>query len=97
MAKNLFIGVDLGGTSMRAGVVAKDGSLGPLEKRKTHPNAYKPWTDQEEEDLAARCAQGVLLAELAQEFGRNKGAIASRLMKIGAVGPAAHEAQEFGG
>jgi hypothetical protein len=67
------------------------------EKRKTHPNAYKPWTDQEEEDLAARCAQGVLLAELAQEFGRNKGAIASRLMKIGAVGPAAHEAQEFGG
>jgi hypothetical protein len=39
----------------------------------------------------------VLLAELAQEFGRNKGAIASRLMKIGAVGPAAHEAQEFGG
>jgi glucokinase len=37
MAKKLFIGVDLGGTSMRAGVVAKDGTLLALEKRKTHP------------------------------------------------------------
>jgi glucokinase len=37
MAKKLFIGVDLGGTSMRAGAVAKDGTLGALEKRKTHP------------------------------------------------------------
>ncbi|MFD5634800.1 hypothetical protein ACFWJM_11755 [Streptomyces sp. NPDC127077] len=67
------------------------------EKRKAHPNAYMPWTDQEERDLAAGCAQGVLLAELAKEFGRNEGAIASRLMKIGAVGPAADEAREFGG
>lgn len=35
--KNLYIGVDLGGTSMRAGVVTKDGSMPVLEKRKTHP------------------------------------------------------------
>ena len=35
--KNLFVGVDLGGTSMRAGVVAKDGTVLALEKRKTHP------------------------------------------------------------
>ena len=27
MAKKLFIGVDLGGTSMRAGVVTKDGDV----------------------------------------------------------------------
>ncbi|MET8101519.1 hypothetical protein ABZV29_34500 [Streptomyces sp. NPDC005236] len=67
------------------------------EKRKTHPNAYMPWTDQDEKDLADRCTQGVPLAQLAQEFGRNEGAIASRLMKIGAVGPAADEAPEFGG
>ncbi len=32
-----FIGVDLGGTSMRAGVVAPDGTLLALHKRKTHP------------------------------------------------------------
>ena len=27
MAKKYFVGVDLGGTSMRAGVVAKDGTM----------------------------------------------------------------------
>lgn len=37
MAKKYFVGVDLGGTSMRAGVVAKDGTLLALEKRKTKP------------------------------------------------------------
>ena len=37
MAKKYFVGVDLGGTSMRAGVVAKDGSLLAMKKRKTHP------------------------------------------------------------
>jgi len=39
MAKkpSLFVGVDLGGTSLRAGVVAKDGTLLALEKRKTKP------------------------------------------------------------
>ncbi|MEU9211800.1 hypothetical protein AB0D27_28670 [Streptomyces sp. NPDC048415] len=53
------------------------------DKRKAHPNAYMPWTEQDEQDLAARCAQGASLAQLAREFGRNEGAIASRLMKIG--------------
>ena len=37
MAKKLFVGVDLGGTSMRAGVVTKDGEVLALEKRKTKP------------------------------------------------------------
>jgi glucokinase len=37
MPKRLFVGVDLGGTSMRAGVVAKDGTLLAMAKRKTHP------------------------------------------------------------
>ena len=32
-----FVGVDLGGTSMRAGIVAQDGTLLALEKRKTKP------------------------------------------------------------
>lgn len=37
MAKKLFVGVDLGGTSIRAGVVAKDGTVLGLDKRKTQP------------------------------------------------------------
>jgi glucokinase len=37
MGKKLYIGVDLGGTSMRAGAIDNKGRLLSLEKRKTHP------------------------------------------------------------
>ncbi|MGW8364917.1 hypothetical protein ACWGK1_30725 [Streptomyces wedmorensis] len=67
------------------------------EKRRLHPNAYKPWEPGDELRLAERCAQGASLSELSQEFGRNEGAIASRLLKIEAKGPAVEEAYEFGG
>ncbi|MEU1693335.1 hypothetical protein ABZ590_18115 [Streptomyces hirsutus] len=66
------------------------------EKRQTHPNAYKPWTPEDEQGLSERCVQGASLADLTQEFGRNQGAIASRLLKINAEGPAADEAWELG-
>ncbi|MGC5530419.1 hypothetical protein [Streptomyces sp. SR-10] len=66
-------------------------------KRQLHPNAYKPWEPEDEQRLAKRCAQGASLAALAQEFGRNEGAIASRLLKIQAEGPAADDAWEYGG
>ncbi|MEU8565164.1 hypothetical protein AB0C45_27260 [Streptomyces cyaneofuscatus] len=66
-------------------------------KRRLHPNAYKPWQPEDEQRLAERCAQGASLPELSQEFGRNEGAVASRLLKIQAEGPAADEALEFGG
>lgn len=67
------------------------------EKRRLHPNAYKPWDPEDEQRLAERCAQGASLSELSQEFGRNEGAIASRLLKIQAEGPAAEDAWEYGG
>lgn len=66
-------------------------------KRRIHPNAYQPWSAEDERHLAERCAQGASLAELAREFGRNEGGIASRLTKINADGPAAGEAREYGG
>jgi hypothetical protein len=65
------------------------------EKRQLHPNAYKPWTPDEEAALALRCAQGASLSELSQEFGRNEGAIASRLTRIDAHGPAADEGRNM--
>ncbi|MEU3529347.1 hypothetical protein AB0E62_36830 [Streptomyces sp. NPDC038707] len=67
------------------------------EKRQLHPNAYKPWNLEDEQRLAERCARGASLSELSQEFGRNEGAIASRLLKIQAKGPAAEDAWEYGG
>ncbi|MEE1766838.1 hypothetical protein PUR34_01020 [Streptomyces sp. JV185] len=51
------------------------------EKRRLHPNAYKPWDPEDEQRLAERCAQGASLSDLSQEFGRNEGAIASRLLR----------------
>lgn len=62
------------------------------EKRRLHPNAYKPWEPDDDHRLAEHCAQGVSLAELARRFGRNEGAVASRLLKIQAKGPAVEEA-----
>ncbi|MGW6144252.1 hypothetical protein [Streptomyces sp. NPDC055140] len=62
------------------------------DKREEHANAYRRWTPQEDQDLARRSAEGALLAELVEEFGRNEGAIVSRLKKVGASGPAAEEA-----
>ncbi|MFE1547731.1 hypothetical protein [Streptomyces sp. NPDC058718] len=67
------------------------------EKRRLYPNAYKPWEPADEHRLAERCAQGASLHDLSQEFGRNEGAIASRLLKIHAEGPAVEEAWEYGG
>ncbi|MEU3295764.1 acid shock protein [Streptomyces longwoodensis] len=66
-------------------------------KRQLHPNAYKPWDPEDEQRLAERCTQGASLSELSQEFGRNEGAIASRLLKIQAEGPAADDAWDYGG
>ncbi|WP_024754692.1 hypothetical protein [Streptomyces exfoliatus] len=67
------------------------------EKRRLYPHAYKPWEPADEHRLAERCAQGASLHDLSQEFGRNEGAIASRLLKIHAEGPAVEEAWEYGG
>ncbi|MEV7243100.1 hypothetical protein AB0N92_17890 [Streptomyces sp. NPDC093248] len=67
------------------------------EKRQLHPNAYKPWTPEDDQRLTERCAQGASLAELAEEFARNEGAIASRLCKINAQGPAIDSAWDLGG
>ncbi|MFF2619009.1 hypothetical protein [Kitasatospora sp. NPDC058046] len=67
------------------------------EVRREYPSAYKRWTAEENDALKARCAEGASLAELAEEFGRKQGAIASRLLKLGAEGPAAEEAREYGG
>ncbi|MGW6569278.1 hypothetical protein [Streptomyces sp. NPDC054975] len=49
------------------------------EIRRTHPRAYQRWTPEEDARLAERHTQGASLPELIEEFGRNEGAITSRL------------------
>lgn len=55
-----------------------------IEKvRKEHPNAYQPWTKEDEELLAALFNDGKTVNELSKSFQRNEGGIKSRLAKLG--------------
>lgn len=63
------------------------------QRRLVHRNTHTRWSDEEEQRLAQCCADGVLTPELSNQFGRTEQAIESRLLKIGAVGPAADQAR----
>lgn len=52
------------------------------EVRKVHKAAYAPWTDDLEEELLRMHAEGMTTTEMANRFGRTKGAIRSRIKKL---------------
>lgn len=57
---------------------------GKLAKlRETHPNAYRPWSTQEDQELKELFLENITPAELSKKFGRKRGAINSRLLKLG--------------
>lgn len=51
--------------------------------REKYQSAYKPWTREDDEKLKYLSAEGKSNSELAQLFGRESGAIKSRLRKLG--------------
>jgi hypothetical protein len=51
--------------------------------RRQHPKAYARWTEEEDRSLRGAWEQGKAIGELAEEFGRQPGAIRSRLRKLG--------------
>ena len=53
--------------------------------RLQHPSAYARWTEEEDLSLKEAYEQGRTLSELAAQFGRQPGAIQSRLRKLGLV------------
>ena len=60
------------------------------ETQKKYPNAYEPWTESDDEflkkfwkDESNKQSRNEKIQELMQKFGRNRGAIVSRLNKIG--------------
>ena len=53
-----------------------------LEKmRETHPNAYRPWSDQDDETLKLDFQNGETLANLSKKFGRHENSVLMRLQK----------------
>lgn len=53
-----------------------------IEKmRETHPNAYKPWLDEQDAELKQYFQQGESLKQLSDRLGRHEGSIKMRLQK----------------
>jgi len=50
--------------------------------RKSHDDAYKPWTIQLDDELTVMYCEGISVKDLAKHFGRTKGAINSRINKL---------------
>ena len=51
--------------------------------RDDYQDAYKPWTNELDDELAIMYGDGVSIAELADHFGRTKGAVRKRIGKLG--------------
>jgi isopropylmalate/homocitrate/citramalate synthase len=61
----------------------KDGKAYSVKKiRETHQQAYLPWTTEDDNKLELLFCEGKKAKELAEIFGRSKGAINSRIKKL---------------
>lgn len=53
------------------------------EQKAVYPNAYKPWSEDDDAILTKLYKEGTSIKELMSLFQRNRGGIASRLRKLG--------------
>lgn len=53
--------------------------------RTKHPNAYRSWDKEEDENLKERFLSGEAQKDIAKEFGRQPGAIRARLIRLGLI------------
>ena len=58
---------------------------GFAEIREKHPNAYRPWSKEQDEELGKLFKEGKKVLELMKIFGRKRGGINARLEKLGLV------------
>jgi superfamily I DNA/RNA helicase len=52
------------------------------EVRTRHKDAYKPWTQELDDELTVMYCEGINTRDLAKHFGRTKGAIRARIKKV---------------
>ena len=55
------------------------------KQRKNHPLHGQPWTDELDAELTRLHGRGLSTKDLAAHFQRSRGAISSRLMKLGLI------------
>ncbi len=66
----------------------KAGQKGRLEKmREKYANAYRPWSKEDDARLTESFRNSATVSALVKEFGRQKGAINSRLIRLGLIEP----------
>ncbi len=53
--------------------------------REKHPNAFRPWSKEQDEELKEFFSNGVAIENLSETFGRKAGAIRMRLVKLGVL------------
>lgn len=53
--------------------------------RKSYPNAYRPWSQEDDAKLRDFFTQGIATVNLAKHFSRKPGAIFARLAKLGLI------------
>jgi hypothetical protein len=57
------------------------------QARRTHGNAYLPWSASEEQQLVSQFRAGVTIPQLSTELSRSAGAIRGRLEQLGELAP----------
>ncbi|WP_426511991.1 hypothetical protein ACPPVO_16005 [Dactylosporangium sp. McL0621] len=77
----------LSALAVAGGQVTAAGNRRIEEIRRAHPNAYQPWTGEDDRRLVPLHAEHIPIKELSAIFGRQVGAIASRLRHLGQVVP----------
>lgn len=50
--------------------------------KQENPNAYEPWTEEDDKELARMWSEGMAVADIADHFGRKNSAIITRLKKL---------------
>ena len=55
--------------------------------REKHPNAYRPWSKEDDARLTELFRNNAKVSTLVKEFGRQRGSINSRLIRLGLIEP----------
>lgn len=67
---------------------AQAGEKGKLEKlREKYANAYRPWSTEDDARLTELFQKSASVSTLVKEFGRQKGSINARLVRLGLIEP----------
>lgn len=77
----------VGGVAVALGLATPQSNRDVDEVRKDYPNAFEPWTADDDRHLIRRFREGASMADLCSEFGRNVGGISSRLKLHNLVPP----------